>query len=47
MNANINFLGIIKYLACLRNAGLISDKEAKRFAHVIAAKTGADMIVLE
>lgn len=46
MNANINYIGILKYLTRLTEKGLISETEAKKLARAIATKTGADLIAV-
>ena len=44
MNQNINYIGMVNLLRCLQNAGLVSQKEARRIAARLRAETGADVI---
>ena len=44
MNQNINYIGMVNLLRRLRNAGLVSHKEARRIAARLRAETGADVI---
>ena len=44
MSQNINYIGMVNLLRRLRNAGLVSHKEARRIAARLRAETGADVI---
>ena len=44
MNQNINYIGMVNLLRCLQNAGLVSQKEARRIAARLRAETGVDVI---
>ena len=45
MNANIDYLGMLILLRRLREAGDLSDKEIKKIAARMAAKSGVDIVV--
>lgn len=45
MDANIDYLGMLILLRCLREAGDLSDKEIKRIAARLAAKSRANIVV--
>ena len=45
MNANIDYLGMLILLRRLREAGGFSDKEIKKIAARLAAKSRADIVV--
>lgn len=44
MNANVSYIGIVNLLRALRNAGVISEAEARKIAARIRVETGADVI---
>lgn len=46
MNADVNYLGILKYLDHLKSLGILTEAEVKKVARAIAAKTGATIIVI-
>lgn len=44
MNANVNYIGMVNLLRALRNAGIISEVEARKIAARLRVETGADVI---
>ena len=44
MKQNINYIGMVNLLRRLQNAGLVSQKEARRIAARLRTETGADVI---
>ena len=44
MSQNINYIGMVNLLRHLQTAGLVSRKEAGRFAARLRAETEADVI---
>lgn len=45
MNANVNYIGILKLLRQLVDAGAITMAEGKKIAQHIATKTGANIVI--
>ena len=46
MNANIDYLGMLKLLSYLCDMGCITEKEREKIAARLAVQTGADIIIL-
>lgn len=44
MNANVNYIGMVNLLRALRNAGVISEAEARKIAARLRVEIGADVI---
>lgn len=44
INANVSYIGMVNLLQALRNAGIVSEAEARRIAARLRVETGADVI---